>query len=341
VSPPSARIPRPPRIRRPASTIFDAYVAVDWSARNGSSGVAPRRDAVWASEARWEGDALRWEEERYFPTRRGCIEHLVAALSRHLCAARKVLVGFDFPLGYPAGFARALGLERPSWRATWRLLRDPRAHLRGAPENRYATADNRNDRFAVAAALNRAAGGDRAVPGPFHGCPARHECAWLARRRPEFPFAARRRVALAYWRRAESRLRGDGRAPLSAWWVLGGGPPTVGGQALVGIPAVQEIAERLRDRARVWPFETGFTAAPAGTRRGGRAVLAEIWPGLVAGTLLAGLVRDAAQVRAVAAWAAASDAGGALGALFDRPAALSAEELDACTDEEGWILGVR
>jgi hypothetical protein len=147
-------------------------------------------------------------------------------------------------------------------------------------------------------------------------------------------------VKLACGRLAESRLRAAGAAPLSAWWVLGGGPPTAGGQALVGIPAVHEIAERLGDRARVWPFETGFGAAPAGRGRGGRIVLAEIWPGLVGGALPAGLVRDAAQVRAVAAWAAAADAGATLGTLLDRPAALSTDELDACTDEEGWILGV-
>jgi hypothetical protein len=89
------------------------------------------------------------------------------------------------------------------------------------------------------------------------------------------------------------------------------------------------------------PFETGFTAAPAGSRPGGRAILAEIWPGLVGAPLQAGLVRDAAQVRATAAWAAAADASGSLGALFDRPAGLTAPEVDACADEEGWILGVR
>lgn len=339
----AARIPPPPRFRRAAPTLFDAYLAVDWSARSGSTGAAPAADAVWASEAWWDGDALRWARERYFPTRRACIEHLVAALSRQISRARRVLVGFDFPLGYPAGLARALGLEGPSWRATWRLLRDPGASLPGAPENRYATVDNANNRFAVAAALNRAATGGRrrAVPGPFHGCPARHESAWLLRTRAEFPFVVRRGVALAYWRRAEARLRRGGRAPLSGWWVLGGGAPTAGGQALVGIPAVHELAERLGRCAAIWPFETGFTAVPAGSGPGGRAVLAEIWPGLVEAPLQAGLVRDAAQVRATAAWAAAADASGSLGALLDRPAGLTEREVDACADEEGWILGVR
>jgi hypothetical protein len=331
----------PPRIRRSGGTLFDAYLMVDWSARSSSTGGTPIPDAVWVSEAVWEGEELKWDRERYFPTRRACIEFLIARLSQHISAARKVLVGFDFPFGYPAGLARALGFEGPSWREIWKLLRDPRSFLVDVPENQYADADNANNRFALAGAINRAASeGDRFIPGPFHGCPERHESIWLVRARPEFPFAVRSGVTLEYWRHTDSRLRDQGWRPLSAWWVLGGGAPTVGGQALVGIPAVHEIAERLGGSATIWPFETGFTSKPMGDGVNGRVVFAEIWPGLLNGSLQPGLIRDQAQVRATTGWAASADASRSLRLHFDAPAGLLPSEVEACADEEGWILGV-
>ncbi|HTN52922.1 MAG TPA: hypothetical protein VML50_11005 [Anaeromyxobacter sp.] len=324
----------PPRPRR---SLFDAYLMVDWSAASGPTGRVPRHDAVWVAEARWGGRALRFEAERYFPTRRACVEHLAARLEAHLSRGRTVLAGFDFPFGFPAGLARALGLRAPGWRAIWRLLRSPASHLPGAPENRYAAADNRNNRFAVAAAVNRAAqGGERGRAGPFFGCPRREETAWLGQARPTFPVAAARGARLSCWRSTDEALRRAGLSPLSPWWVLGGGAPTVGGQALVGIPAVAELAERLDGRARIWPLETGFAPPPSGAAR---AVLAEIWPGLVNDRLEQGLVRDAAQVRAMARWAAGADADGTLRRLLAAPPGLGGADLAACLSEEGWTLG--
>src|SRR5205823_430150 len=57
----------------------------------------------------------------------------------------RVLLGFDFPYGYPTGFAAALGFERAAWRAVWDHLK---AQIRDDP------ATNRNNRFEVAAGLN-------------------------------------------------------------------------------------------------------------------------------------------------------------------------------------------
>ncbi len=67
--------------------------------------------------------------------------------------------GFDFPFGYPAGFAARLGLAGPPWRAVW----DEIAGLVSDDE------DNRNNRFDVAEALNRRVSGGAF---PFWGCPA-------------------------------------------------------------------------------------------------------------------------------------------------------------------------
>ena len=68
------------------------------------------------------------------------------------------MVGFDFPFGYPAGFAARLGLEGPPWRAVWdeiaRLIEDDEG--------------NRNNRFEVGAEFNRRVSGGRF---PFWGCP--------------------------------------------------------------------------------------------------------------------------------------------------------------------------
>ena len=333
--------PTPPALDRGRSaTLFDVYLMIDWSAASAPTRSKPTEDAVWVAEARWEGAVLQWEPERYYRTRRACIEVLAERLADHVAASRKVLIGFDFPFGYPAGLAQALALEAVSWKSVWNCLANPPAHLDGAPENQYATVDNGNNRFAVAAALNRAVNvGAPGSFGPFHGCPARHQTPWFKQGRPPFPLRTARGPELRYWRHTDQRLRDNSFAPLSTWWVLGARAPTVGGQALTGIPAVHELVQRLRNSAVVWPFETGFTRKPTDCSPGGRVVFAEIWPGIVNHVLQQGMIRDAAQVRAMALWAAEADASQTLPRHFDAPAGL-APGLDQCTTEEGWILGV-
>ena len=321
--------------RRPV--IFDVYLMVDWSGASGSTGRSPRADAVWVAETGWDGPRTAWQPELYFDTRRRCLEHLVRRLGAHLAARRRVLAGFDFSLGYPAGLARALGLAGRPWRATWEALARPGLLWPGAPDNAYATEDNRNDRFAVASAFNRrVARGARQAAGPFYGCPRRLETAWLHAARPPFPFSAAG-VSLPYHREAERRLAH--RRICSGWWVLGGGAPTVGGQAIVGIPAVRELAARLGAAARVWPFETGFSPAVNDGHGGGAVVLAEIWPNLVNHLREPGRVRERAPVRAVAGWAARADETGELRRRIGPPDGLSGRALTHVIEEEGWILG--
>jgi hypothetical protein len=107
----------------------------------------------------------------------------------------------------------------------------------------------------------------------------------------------------------------------------------------VGIPVVSELAARLGSHARIWPFETGFTTKPTDGRPNGQVVFAEVWPGLVNSELEPGMIRDAAQVRAMTYWAAAADSSRALRAHMDAPAGLTRSEIASCRDEEGWILG--
>jgi molybdopterin molybdotransferase len=110
---------------RERGRLFDAYLAVDWSARSLPSSATPTRDALWVGEATLEaqGPDLRVTTS-YWRTRHACIAHVRARLLAHLAAGRRVLVGFDFPYGYPAGYAGALDLGGPAppWRRIWHAL---------------------------------------------------------------------------------------------------------------------------------------------------------------------------------------------------------------------------
>ena len=64
---------------------------------------------------------------------------------RELTRGRRLLIGFDFPFGYPAGTAARLGLRGLAWRNLWQTLEDRIADGK----------DNRNNRFDVAESLNR------------------------------------------------------------------------------------------------------------------------------------------------------------------------------------------
>ena len=87
--------------------LFDAYIVVDWSAANTRR---TGRDSIWYTVYRRQGGRLRRRALRNPPTRAGAIETLASILARLAAAGQRVLVGFDFPFGYPDGTARRLGL---------------------------------------------------------------------------------------------------------------------------------------------------------------------------------------------------------------------------------------
>jgi precorrin-8X/cobalt-precorrin-8 methylmutase len=238
-------------------------------------------------------------------TRHAAESALADLLAAERASGRRVLVGFDFPFGYSRGFAQRLG--HADWRGVWgeiaRLVEDG--------------ADNANNRFAAAAALNARVSG-RCFP--FWGCPEGRACATLAMTRPLYPAEG-----IEEKRLIERRVSG----PQPVWKLAGIG--SVGSQALTGIPVVARLRRRFAE-ARIWPFETGL-AAP-----GAPLVLAEVYPSLVAPEKVE--PKDAGQVRALARHFARLDAAGALAALFAGDAALTAEERRAVEREEAWILGV-
>ena len=121
------------------SALFDAYIAVDWSASS-----MPKRgpDSVWYCV-----DGRAPENPS---TRDEATDRLRGLLHDARRDGKRVLIGFDFPYGYPSGFADdAAPGTGPPWRRTWNLLA---SKIRDG-------ASNANNRFEVAAELN----GDSAV----------------------------------------------------------------------------------------------------------------------------------------------------------------------------------
>jgi hypothetical protein len=301
-----------------ATPTFDAYVAIDWSARSVPTTGA---DSIWWARLEWNGhDAALTSGNP--ATREELTTWLRAELDGRL-RDRRVLVGFDFPFGYPRGFAAALGYTGDpcaAWRFVWQRIA---AEVTDGPRNE-------NTRLTAAAALNVAVSGGF---GPFYGRPRgtgpEIACTLSAKQRGhfEYPLLARNGQPLARDREADRRAR----TASSAWFVHGGGN-SVGGQALVGIPRLLALRDALDD-ARIWPFETG---ARCPDRADARVVLAEIYPSrFCPRDPTSPEVHDRLQVEATATHFAAKDAAGELEALFAAP-----PDDPAVLHEEGWVLGV-
>lgn len=298
--------------------LFDAYLIVDWSAA-----AVPRRgrDSIWWALLRRDGPGPRPAALENPPTRAAATAALAEILRRLVAEDCHVLAGFDFPFGYPAGFAARLGWtgEGAGWRHVWDTVAE---RLRDGP-------DNANDRFDLGEALNREGFGEAF---PFWGHDGGRERRFLARggRRPHRPDDI-----------AERRLA-DRRVPRAqpVWKLAYTG--SVGSQALTGLPRLRALRDDpvLAPVARVWPFETGLAPLARDGTGGRRVVLAEVYPSIVAPASLQGRPRDAGQVVAAAAHFAALDDEGALAGLFAGDPGLDAAGRAAVEGEEGWILGI-
>lgn len=284
--------------------LFDTYVIVDWSAaRMPKTG----RDSIWICRIGPDGETVANPPTRH--EARALLAELLAAATVN---GERVVAGFDFPFGYPAGFAARLGLDGAPWRAVWDEI-----------ARRVADgSDNDNNRFEVAAQLNeRVSGG----AFPFWGRPVRMEHRFLG------PRHHRRHAAEGL---PEKRLIDEwmvGAQP--CWKLIGAG--SVGGQVLTGLPVVRALRAdpRWTDRARVWPFETGL-----GLRDDARIVFAEVWPSWWKVCPRLGPPNDKAQVRTVARIFAASDRAGELRSWFSPD--IGDADARQIVDEEAWTLGV-
>jgi hypothetical protein len=303
--------------------LFDRIVIVDWSAA-----ATPKtgRDSIWVCAVDCHGGSAGIETLLENPPTRhaaGMLLHgLLADSMRH---GKRVLAGFDFPFGYPAGFAARLGLAGyPPWRAVW----DEIAALIEDDER------NRNNRFEVGAAFNRRISGGRF---PFWGCPVRHSHEHLG------PTHHRRHAAEGL---AEKRLIDTWMVGAQPCWKLAY-TGSVGSQALTGIPVVRALRDdpEWADRARIWPFETGFSR-PDGARPdaaqpdAAQIVFAEIWPSWWPVRAELGPPNDRAQVRTVAGILSEKNRTGELARWLAGPPGLTAGQVRTIETEEAWTLGV-
>jgi hypothetical protein len=308
--------------------LFDAYIFVDWGAAGRPYSKTPKADALWVGELSSPDDQ---KTEKYCCTREEATQHVLDRLLHHTEESRRVLVGFDFPYGYPKGLASALNLtgDKPAWLLVWSEI-----------SRRIEDDENNcNDRFRAASDLNRIISGNS--QGPFWGSPKPRATGHLSPHSPGFPFHAANNTSLERLRICERMLHGV----QEVWGLYGAG--RVGSQALLGIPRVRFLRfhPELREHSRIWPFETGFISSRSPVN-GPFILHAEIWPGLVRENVDRmkqedpKLILDQAQVAAMCRWAWELDAAGELGRLFDIPAGLTAEQQKVCVEEEGWILGL-
>lgn len=293
--------------------LFDAYMIVDWSA---ASKPTTGSDSIWIGILKRDVRFRLTHSAHNLATRaeaRAFIQQTLADFKRR---GERVLLGFDFCLAFPRGTAEALKLTgQPAWRAM----------LEFVSREMKEKADNTNNRFQVAAKMNRLMTGEAF---PFWGCPARDEQTTLKPKRQRDHQAG----DLPEFRYGEAAQPGMS----SIWKLYYQG--SVGGQTLTGLPLIKSLKDAGDDTVKVWPFETGWRALAPSDLDGVDAVIAEVWPSLIPSKPDAGETKDAAQVRTLAAHLAALDETGKLGAMF------GARKHDAPSNivenEEGWVLGV-
>lgn len=297
------------------SRLFNAYVMIDWSAA-----AAPRegKDSIWIGVTKRDIRFRPTFEAFNPPTREAAMVKLREILADLRRRGENALVGFDFSLGYPRGTAQALKLKTNDWAAMWAFLG---ANVADKP-------NNVNNRFAVAAKMNRLMT-DHAWP--FWGCPPKDAQTWLSSTKPTYdPKGLPPQLRLA-----EEATGGKAK---TAWQVFGNG--TVGSQAITGIPRVRALAAELGDKAKVWPFQTGWKALAEADLDGLEVLFAEVYPALVETKPEPGEVTDRAHVRALCEHFTRLDEAGKLGAAFAPIKAPSDEDREIVEREEGWILGV-
>ena len=236
----------------------DRIIMVDWSG-GGDRGPKPVKDAIWIGEAA-AGVAT---EPEYMRNRVVAEDALAARIEAALAAGERLLIGFDFPFGYPAGFARAVtGSDDPLM-----LWADLAARLPASEDGRK--------RIEVAAELNSLFPGE----GPFWFDPFGKGTVPM-RKPADFP--------VPEWRAAEAEAKGA----FSCWQL--GGAGSVGSQALTGIATLERLRQRFAGQVAVWPFEA--LDAPVAFVEIWPSLIA----GDVAAGQTDGEIKDAAQVRILA-----------------------------------------
>lgn len=271
---------------------FDRVIIADWSASGKPSPARPSADAIWLGQT--DGTGTRTS---YHRSRSDAECTLRAAIDRAQAQAERVLIGFDFPMGYPAGFAARL-TGTPTAAAVWAWLAD---RITDRP-------DNANNRFEVAAEINRRFG-----TGPFWGRP-------FSQPMPDLPMTkAIDYAALGLSERRAVETLVPRAQPVWKLYTTG----AAGSQGLMGQPMIQRFSQM--PGVAIWPYDS----APILQNR---VLLAEVYPSLLAPAVAAdpAPIRDEVQVRLLSRALYTLSQQDALTPLFNTP---------AIAREEGWILG--
>jgi hypothetical protein len=293
--------------------LFSAYVIVDWSA---ASKPTTGADSIWIGVLKRDVRFRLAFESYNEATRTAAEARLNTILADLKKRSERALVGFDFPMGFPRGFAAAMKLKGDPWRAAWDEL----------GKRVVDKPTNVNNRFNVAAQLNRLLTDG---PFPFWGAPPKDVQTTLAATKPR----AHGPDDLPEFRHADLAAKGAA----SIWKTYYNG--SVGGQAIMGIPVARRLKDARGEAAKVWPFETGFKALTEADLAGVEVVMAEVYPSLIKGAALPGEVKDQTQVRTTAEHFAKLDEANKLGEAFGPAKGAAADVVLDAEREEGWILG--
>lgn len=242
-------------------TTYDSFVVVDWSAAN-DTGPRPRKDAIWAG-AVLGGNEI---EPVYLRNREIAFDWLSSLITGEMAQRRRLMIGFDFPFGYPSGFATAI-VGDPDPLRLWDYY-----------SNKLIDTPQVNNRFALAGALNARFPGI----GPF----------WFNGTKTDVPHLPRKKNSrtgehgMAERRRADARAKGS----FTCWQM--GGAGSVGGQVMTGMTFLAKLRRRFPRIMAAWPFES--LVCPV--------ACVEIWPSLIRRTVAMAEdpITDRAQVRLLA-----------------------------------------
>lgn len=299
--------------------LFNSYVMVAWSA---ASKPATGADSIWIGALTPDARMKLVFKASNPPTRAKAVEELEDLLARCLKRGDRVLLGFDFPLGFPTGTADALKLKGE---APWKAVRD------FLSKEMKEKPDNTNNRFALAARMNRLMSDG---PFPFWGCSKKDELTTLSIKKsrehgpgdvPEFRLAEQAVVAAKKGR------------PQPVWKIAYAG--AIGGQTLTGLPAIEKIRAKIAG-LKIWPFELPLAKADDAMLGDARVVVAEVYRGMETGKPEGQETKDEAGVRSMAEWFAEKDSANRLDSLFAGPTGLSDAQKASIVTEEGWILGI-
>ena len=204
---------------------FDTIVMIDWSAAN-DQGLKPKKNAIWAAVAR---EKKVKDKPKYFRNRQVVECWLEELIEAEINRKQRLCIGFDFPFGYPTGFARALTGSKDITEL-WKWF-----------ANKVTDSPKKNNRFEVAGEINRKTGNGK---GPFWGVlPSSKTVEGLSKSKENYanPFPERRKVEQLV-------------PSASTCWKLAY-VGSVGSQSIMGFPTLHRLRERFQEHVAIWPFD--------------------------------------------------------------------------------------